>query len=368
MNSSVECDNNSTFSKDQVNALLLSLSCSGGVSMIFSAFTLVFAFCRKVYKNFYYRLAIYQVVSSFCLSVVTYLLLVSYNHSQEGLYHVESCKIMGFLLQYVLWVKLMLINFFTFYFFSYAIFLHDLRRFEGLCVLLSFFLPACICWIPFIHDSYGISGAWCWIRTWKDECATQKYFEGIAYQFGLWYGPLFLCLTVNTILAILVLAVFSKRWLAKKENLKTYSQIAGGSKLQNKKALNQLLPLLAYPIIFYILTLFPLFNRIHGAIKQEPSFSLDFAHGLIAGSWSFFSSIALLMHMLVMEKCTSRQKVRPLAPQHDQDPFKTTCDGSFVGKYEDYATISTNAITVYEPPNESSIDNINFNFVDWFNL
>ena len=41
---------------------------------------------------------------------------------------------------------------------------------------------------------------------------------------------------------------------------------------QHKKALKELLPLLAYPVLFYVLCLFPLINQIYVAISNNGNF------------------------------------------------------------------------------------------------
>lgn len=354
-------DNNTViFSEVETNRLLLALSGSGFVSAIFATLALLFALCKKVYKKFYYRLAVYQVVSSFFVSVTLVLLLVSYDynigHSQH--WQVVGCKIAGFLLQYSLWVKLLFVTILTGYFFFFAILERDFKRFEVVYVIFCVVVPIIPSCIPFIHDSYGFSGAWCWIRVYEneqDECARKRYLEGIGYQFGIWYAPLFLSLSINAILAVIVLALLAFRFCTKKDNPHDLllSQ-SGGSRQQNKRALNQLLPLLAYPIIFYIMTLLPLVNRIYGAINNEPSFSLAMAHAVIAGSWSFYSSAALLMHMFIMAKCMKKYERTVQADEGQYDDERQLFNTQ---NYEPYTEISTNAVTAFEPPNESTVDN-----------
>ena len=65
--------------------------------------------------------------------------------------------------------------------------------------------------VPFIHNSYGVAGAWCWIRDWKDDCATQKYIEGIIEQFVLMYIPLFASMTVTVVAVFIIIIVLVRQ-------------------------------------------------------------------------------------------------------------------------------------------------------------
>ena len=235
------------------------------------------------------------------------LLVTSFNFNYEHKPQVIACKVIGFIFQLALWVKLLFVNAFVFHFFALAVFTRDLKKLEPLYILFSILLPVLFTWVPFINDSYGISGAWCWIRVWKDECATQKYIEGIIFQFALWYGPLFFCLTVTVGMAITILIILGVR-ACKKRNQPQHLQQENGNQQQNQKALKELSPLMAYPIIFYFMTLLPLSNRIHGAISQRPSFSLTLTHAVIVGQWSLFSSIALLIHICCDEKVSQENE------------------------------------------------------------
>ena len=69
----------------------------------------------------------------------------------------------------------------------------------------------------------------------------------------------------------------------------------------NKTALKELLPLLAYPIIFFVLALFPLIDRIYDAILSQGFYLLILAHLItIASCFFFFSGMALLVHILLL--------------------------------------------------------------------
>ena len=199
--------------------------------------------------------------------------------------------------------------------------------------------PLLYSWIPFIHSSYGVAGAWCRIRSWKDDCATQTYLEGIIEQFVLWYEPLFISLTVSVIAVFIILIVLAQRAYAHK-NLENERLIENHERNQNKKAIKELLSL---PVIFYILALFSLINRVYSAISSNASFELAFVHSITTSLWGLCSSWALIIHILV-----TRQSKK----------HRVKCKEADIGvMYTTYTEESTNAATKYSIPFESDIDN-----------
>ena len=58
-----------------------------------------------------------------------------------------------------------------------------------------------------------------------------------------------------------------------------------------------LLPLLAYPVIFFVLALFPLINRLYGAISPHDSFGLMMAHAITEALWGSCSALVLIGHI-----------------------------------------------------------------------
>ena len=132
--------------------------------------------------------------------------------------------------------------------FCLTVCLRNFQKLEKGYVLFSILLPSLHSWIPFIHNSYGVAGAWCWIRDWKDDCATQKYIEGIIEQFVLWYGPLFVSLTLSIVAVSIILIVLAQRAYVLK-NPENEHLILNHERNQNKKAIKELLPLLVYQVI-----------------------------------------------------------------------------------------------------------------------
>ncbi len=281
------------------------------ISLVACILTVCRVFCFRLHVHFSYRLALYQVVSSMFFSVS---LIIQLSMTTLWKRAAWVCEIFGFLLEYFMWVKLLFTIILIFHFFVLAVCLKNLHKYELVYVLLPILIPVLYVWIPFIKAVYGNAGAWCWIKDWVENCAYQNSIAGIVEQFALWYGPLFISLTISIGAAILVVVILTRRAYYSKsdDNSETgpllYTTIQAETR-HNQAALKQLLPLLAYPVIFYVLSILPLVNRIFDAAQTRVSYPLALAHAVSIGSWGFFSSLALLIHIAVKRKLKSRHTV-----------------------------------------------------------
>ena len=340
---------NSTFTGHQKNIVLIVKSGTGLISFILCLIAVSLVFYMRLYKNFTYRLAMYQILSSLCVTVVEVGHITLLNYDNHIYYHI-ACKSVSFLMEYAMWIKLLFTLCLVFHLFCLAVCLKNFKKLEIGYVLFSILFPLLFSWIPFIHNSYGVAGAWCWIRDWKDDCANEKYLEGIIEQFVLWYVPVFISLTLSVVAVFIILIVLAQRAYANKNPENEYL-IENHERNQNKKVIKELLPLLAYPVIFYVLVLFPLVDRIHSAISPNASFELALVHSITTSLWGFFSSWALIIHILVMRQLKKKHRV-----QFKEQPITSVANiGNVI--YTTYTEGSTNAGTKYSIPSESDIDN-----------
>ena len=77
---------------------------------------------------------------------------------------------------------------------------------------------------------------------------------------------------------------------------------------QNWKALRQLLPLSAYPILFCIFTILAFINRVYGAASPAGNHGLSVASALSGAGWSLSTGATLLTHILVVTLCSKRHR------------------------------------------------------------
>ena len=327
---------NGSFTKSQMNHLLIAVTSTSAVSTLLCIVTIALVLSRKLYKYFVYRLAIYQVVAALLFSMTECLVVLNMNY-RSSLFYSITCKTTAFLIQYTMWVKLLFTLCLVFHLFCLAVCLKNFVKLEVIYILLSVLFPLLHVWIPFIHNSYGIANAWCWIRNWNENCPNSKYKEGIIEQFVLWYGPLFVSLTVCLFMVFATLFVLTCR-VCRYHEAEAEPLMISQEQNRNKTALKQLLPLLAYPIVFYMLVFFPTVDRMYGAISSHSSYNLAMVHSVTNGLLGFFSGLALLVHVIFL------QKPRYQRHRHLSSINRVVADTSV---YTAYTTVSTNAITEY---------------------
>ena len=236
----------------------------------------------------------YQVFASLSWDTSIVLSFSELSDPYSGFYHV-MCKMVAFLLVFTMLMKLMFTLWLTFHLFCYVVFFKNLKKLEWLYITSSIFLPLLVSWIPFVHNNYGVAGGWCFIRESKDNCARNT--EGIIEIFALFYGPIVVSLILS-VLAIVVMIVV----MARRAYVNSNAQLENEPLLRStaKTLLKQLLPLLAYPVIFFTLILIPVIDRIYDATHRTRIPGLTIAHGVTAPVMGFFAGLVLIIHILYL--------------------------------------------------------------------
>ena len=213
----------------QFEVLVATTGCVGLLSYVASAFAIVAAIgFYKAHQVFSQRLVLYLLSSTLVFAGIRVVqAAVIYQNVQE------LCKKLGFLLQYAVWLK--------------TSFIRNLnkRKHEALYVVSSVLIPLPTAIVPLFTNTYGPAGAWCWINGTDSNC--ERLLTGMIEQFALWYGPLII-LTVLNVLAIIRIAYLlcTRAW--------KYNRVLRDPSLPNQNhraALKEVLPLMAYPIIFH---------------------------------------------------------------------------------------------------------------------
>ena len=254
--------------------LIYILGSLGAVSLGVCLVALCWLFYLKLYKQFLYRLAAYQVMASLlhALLLVCQFTFLEYNDSKY-----QSCVVIGYLFQTAAWIKICFGCWITFHLFCFAVLLKNKRKLEPLYVISSILVPIAISSIPLITNSYGPTGEWCWIR--RKDCGHID-FDGVMEQIAVWYGPVFLLLVLQCIaMVIMMITVYFRA------HRKSGKNVFGRE--QNNVAFRQLLPLVAYPVLFCILIIPPLIERVYGFATSTPNHDLLLFLAICVPIWSF---------------------------------------------------------------------------------
>ena len=265
-------------------------------SVLACVVALSLAFLLRLYKHFTYRLAMYQVFGSLSWDASIVLSFSEFSDPYSVFYHV-MCKLVAFLLVFSMLMKLMFTLWLTFHLFCYVVFFKNLKRLEWLYITSSVFLPLLMSVIPFIHNNYGVAGVWCFVREEKDDCTSNR--DGIIEIFALFYGPIVVSLILS-VLAIVIMIVVMVRRAYVNSNTQLEKEPLVSSRSTAKTLVKQLLPLLAYPIIFFTLVLIPVVDRLVDVAAKHRNYGLILAHGIAAPVMGFFAGLALFVHILCL--------------------------------------------------------------------
>ena len=349
------CDN--PVEKNFSDNVVLWMGCLGFASTVVCSSAALLVFINKLHKSFVHRLALYQVLAAFFygLALTFELLFLHFKKEEDGPGR-KLCETISFFFLYFSWVKLLFTGWVVVHLFCFTVFYKNLQNLEVLFVILSIVTPILFTWIPFVqieqsHAVYGPAGAWCWIENWMNNCPGKISLPGVAEQFALWYGPAMICSIVESIaIIVIVLRLLFCYQLDQDEEMSLLS------KSRRRKAFRELLPLIAYPILFCVLLTPPLINRIIGALY--PVLTLDYHIAILASGVSvplqpFFAGLTLFIHVLVLRfpksvfKCFNR-RYRPM--------HSTTENGNSWRYTADDRPVTTYCPTEAIIPAESEVD------------
>ena len=226
----------------------------------------------RYYKNGVQRLMLFLTISA-CIQSLSFMI---------GDYHTgnNACRFQGFLIQYFSWSTLLWVCAISVHI---ILIIHDAspRRFEKWFHLLCWLVSLVFACIPFGGDKYGHSGAWCWI----------KHNEN-ALRFGTWYVPKFLIilLLIATYVYLLVIVLQRKyQW----------SGMYDPEEEHNKNMLvNEVKPLVAFPLIYVILSIPSVIYRIDDAVNPhaEANYGLSILMVITSPSVGALNAVAFALY------------------------------------------------------------------------
>ena len=288
--------------EEDIRRIQIAMGSSSVVSIATCIVAILILITRRLYKHFVYRLAACQVFGSLFWNISTALILARLDN-QETEYAYVNCKITGFLIEYSMWVKLLFTVGLTMHLFFYVVLLKNLRKYELAYMMVPILLPLLFVWVPYVTDNYGYADAWCFI-------IFQNNTTGVIEEFTLYYGPLLLLMSLAVIVVLVIAAVLLQRNCVSSTALHETSWAHLHE--ANSRVLKHTIPLLLYPIILFILILFPFISRTYFAavpISQSIRhfYPFNMATGVIGGSVGAMNGSVLIAHMCYAQ-CVKRKK------------------------------------------------------------
>lgn len=285
---------------DSSNSIILgSVSC---IALVLCLAAVTSMLCLKLYRQLLYRLAAYQVFGSMLHSLFSALQLIflDYNEAMHS-----ACVVIGYLVQVSQSIKLLFSIWITFHLFCFAVLYKNMKKLEPMYVLTSVLIPVVFSLIPFITNSYGLIGDqnWCWIQS--KRCRS-PYQSGFIEQIAVWYGPLLVALILESSAMLIILATVYYRAHKKMDDSTVFGREV------NKKAFNQLLPLVAYPIAFLIFVIPPLVSRVYIFSINDSAVNphLTTLIAICIPLWNLSTAATLFIHIAVAEFYSRRPTYR----------------------------------------------------------
>ncbi|KAJ8038413.1 Cyclic AMP receptor-like protein A [Holothuria leucospilota] len=197
-----------------------------------------------------------------------------------------------------MWVLIITVNLFL-----NAVLTISTERFEILYGAVVYCISILMACLPFIGNHYGPAGAWCWVQEGDD-----------VWRFAVWYIPLFLLIGVMFIVYIIIVYRVNRQaglWQG------SYSPDQERQRAMLKEFVK---PLKIYPLIYMILFIFPLINRLQNAISKssEPIFAITLLHAVSSPLHGFINAVVyglnpdtrsrltwLQIKLALMKKCSA---------------------------------------------------------------
>jgi hypothetical protein len=247
--------NCSLFYSDQnsLNVAVTSAAISG-VSLLACLSALFIVVLFKKWQSFGQRLIAYLLISTALLSMAVLLWRVDFDDDFTPA-DVGFCAFSGFAVQIAVWNVIDSIIAVTLYLFLGIVCDRFTGNLELLYILFIFVVPLVFSWIPFIHNTYGPSGVWCWIKL-VDLFTCERLVFGQVLQLALFYVPSFVIFPFIILLYLVILCKLGR-------NRKRWKGIGDTGEDHSIRIMSlEIAQLLAYPLIFFLLGLPNLVFRV----------------------------------------------------------------------------------------------------------
>ena len=272
------------------------IAVTSSVSVLVCLLAAILVLRLKLYKKLVYRLALYQVLSALAMASVGVMQVMFINYDDSPNIYGRICIAIGFLWVYTQWMKLLFTMWVTFHLFCFAVLHKNLKKLEVLYVVTSLLGPALIAVVPLVTHTYGMDalGYVCFIYA----NTSAAFIEKVA----LWDGPAMLVLIAASIaMVVMVMNLTSQVYRRYK-----YEPITDGN--QFTKALKQLLPLAAFPMLFFIFEIPVFLYHIYTTQHSTPHEGMFIAYVICVSLWTMTSGATVIIHISVARMCGRKRK------------------------------------------------------------
>ena len=266
---------------------------TNSVSALVCLLAAILVCCLKLHTKVVYRLALYQVLSSLAFATVEASQIVNYKTRYD--FYSKSCIAIGWLVVYTQSAKLLFTMWATLHLFFFSVCYKNLKRLEVLYLSTSLLVPAAVACVPLMTHSYGLSASGrCYVHT--SYAGNRSDHVVLIEKIAIWDGPAIIILLLASVAMATAVIKLAKRLVISKMK---YEPITDNDRFC--KALSQMLPLAAFPILFFVYAIPLLIIDVYSLKHTRPSnwLALGISNGVFISLWSMTSGVTLLVHMCV---------------------------------------------------------------------
>ena len=345
--SATEAMNTSSSSSDYQGAEIV-FCVLNGVALLVCLAAAILVVALRLHKKIVYRLSLYQVLAGIALATVETLQIMFLNYDKAPLVYARLCIAIGFFVLYAQWMKVFFAMWVTFHLFCFAVLYKNLKKLEALYVVTSLLVPALIAVVPLITRSYHYAPPGCFINknnnTVTDEIVKIEWFI-------LWNGSALTILLVASIAMVVMVITLTYRVCLRLKS----EPISDGD--QFWKALKQLLPLAAFPILFFIFAIPGLIYGMYLSINSTINNGALLAASVCIAMWGIASGASLIIHISVARLCCRNEKKRPLDAVHvDGSKLQPLLSNDLTLEEESCVNVNISSITHFSLPEESNAE------------
>ncbi len=241
----------------------------------------------KSYKVRFFRVLLYLLIANMLQVFVQCVELAPVENNHQDYNQVKhgwmpACRALGFMDQVTAWMGNFVIVWIVFYLLylirgTKMLKFTPLSRRELVGIGVCFLFPFVFNWIPFIHNYYGLSGSWCWIKLTRKRCNDTDITTGLGYMTGMYYLPLTIILCVNT----LACAVIICTWWQRRSHMK------------------EVIFAIIYPLVYDALCIVITVNRISSFVHikrgEKVSYPFLVAHSIADPARILFPSLLVIV-------------------------------------------------------------------------
>ena len=362
VNSSTLCNYNIGSTDTLVlNTLKPALSLLSLVSCLLAIVTLLL---HKLHRYFNYRLVMYWLLACMLVSLVfvIHIPIAWYSTSSSAL--AQYCKLLAFAVFSSSSVMALMATFITVQVCSLILLSRSLEKCEVPGVIVCFMLPFMFSWIPFVTDSYGFIELRCGIVTRDENCNIDV--TALVETIVLTKLPACLVASLCSVMLFIAITHFAVKTWKLKYNQRIGPENPGGRDClhvdhqqhclrdhgdqdcrvvnnecqgnldrchhQYKKALKEILPLIAFAAIYVASSIIGSVARLSGLALDFVPLWLALTDAVAQSSMGTFATICLACHLLIQRVDSRRKKERrrmaPEPVQRDNELGTVTEAGS----------------------------------------